>query len=100
MPIHSYEDHAGRIHRLTVGSRVTLGIRQLQVGGVKSDYIIGIVKHGVILPILDAFGIKFVICMRYYDEYGLLNTNGIPYGLEPEHTVEAAITPGSETGYN
>ncbi|XP_033209153.1 uncharacterized protein LOC117167979 [Belonocnema kinseyi] len=100
VPIRSYEDHADRIHHLQVGSNVTLGIRKLEVEGVRSDYIIGIVKYGVIRPILDAYGFKFIVCMRSYDTYGLLNTNGVPYGLEPEHTVDAMITAPSPTVHN
>lgn len=68
-------------------TKVTLGIRKLR----GTDHIIGIVISTRIRPIYNEDNRMFVVKMDDLAPYVLQTTNGVPYGLEPEHTVEGIV---------
>lgn len=84
---HSYIDTSNKIHRVAPGSKVILGVRNLE--GI--DFIIGIVINRVICPIIDAEGKQFIVNMRDHRKFVLSSAQGIPYGLRPEHIIDAII---------
>ncbi|XP_033231891.1 uncharacterized protein LOC117182886 [Belonocnema kinseyi] len=81
--LHLYEDEKHQIHPITPGSHVTVGIEH--------NFIVGIIKNGVIRPVLDEEHRRVLVNMRINRNYILSSFTGLPYGRTPEHTAPAII---------
>lgn len=55
------------------------------------DHIIGVVINGLIRPMIDYQRHQVLINMVYNSAFILDSYLNIPYGLAPEHTIEATI---------
>lgn len=93
--IHAYIDPSNSTHLLESGNRVLLGIRKLE----GMDYAIGVIENDLICPMIDARGIRFILNMNGTYRRDIDSIQDIPYGTEPQHTVQCRISdpPGPNT---
>lgn len=88
--IRGYLDRDNDEHLLRLGTEVTLGIRA--IGGV--DYIVGVVRNGLIRPMIDHGGGKLMINMVERSGF-VINNDEYDYlfGVAPQHTVQGITAP-------